>query len=48
MAFHPLPAFPPLFNTDIRLISVQGWGTDVAIYLSRKDLPEAIPVRVFD
>ncbi|TFJ81964.1 hypothetical protein NSK_006632 [Nannochloropsis salina CCMP1776] len=33
---------------DIRLISVQGWGTDVAIYLSRKDLPEAIPVRVFD
>ena len=40
------PSLPP--SLDIRLISVQGWGTDVAIYLSRKDLPEHIPIRVFD
>ena len=25
---------------DIRVISVQGWGTDVAIYINKKDLPE--------
>lgn len=33
---------------DIRVISVQGTGTDVAIYINKKDLPENIPLRVFD
>lgn len=41
---HPTIVFT---NTNTNTNTNTG-GTDVAIYLSKKDLPESIPIRVFD
>ena len=34
--------------TYVFMYVLQGWGTDVGIYMSTRDVHEAIPVRVFD
>lgn len=36
------------FGGDLKIISIQDWGTDVAIYINNRDMPENIPLRCFE